>query len=420
MTTQAPAKLSTLRETRAVNVANLEMRENVDGSGLVTFSGYASLTNTPYRVTDFLGEYDETIAPGAFTKALQENDDVRLLLNHEGVPLARTKSGTLTLAEDSKGLRAEAQLDASSPLVQTIRSAMSRGDLDQMSFAFSVVKQSWSQDYTERTIHECRLFDVSVVTYPASPTTTADLRGQVFRLLAEKVPAARVAEMRKELRIGRQLSEANIVLLESVLQTIQAAGETIEEAGDTLAELVVAAGGTPTEPMEPAKMEPGEMKAAEPNNAVVISDIDGTLIANGSSIPGVVGFVESFGVPVIVVTGRPESERDATVSELDGFGIMYADLRMNPGSSADSVAHKEATAADILKTSEVLVAVENDPDARAAYEGLGVATQDPATIEADQAEPAEPVDGEPMAETGATPRGLGLSLARAKAARVRI
>ena len=58
-----------------------------------------------------------------------------------------------------------------------------------------------------------------------------------------------------------------------------------------------------------------------------------------------------------------------------------------------------------------------EPDARAAYEGLGISTQDPATIEVDQ---AEPVDGEPMAEAGATPRGLGLSLARAKAARVRI
>ena len=48
----------------------------------------------------------------------------------------------------------------------------SRGDLDQMSFAFSVVRQSWSADYGQRTINEARLFDVSVVTYPASPSTS--------------------------------------------------------------------------------------------------------------------------------------------------------------------------------------------------------------------------------------------------------
>lgn len=53
---------------------------------------------------------------------------------------------------------------------------MSRGDLDQMSIGFRVHKQEWNSDYTERNIREVELFDVSVVTYPASPTTTASLR----------------------------------------------------------------------------------------------------------------------------------------------------------------------------------------------------------------------------------------------------
>jgi len=270
-------KRSQLRETRSLNVHDLQMRSNEDGS--LTFTGYASLTGMPYAVNDLLGEYSETIARGAFTKALQENDDVRLLVNHDGIPLARTKSGTLVLVEDENGLRCEAQLDPTSPLVQTIRSAMRRGDLDQMSFAFAVVRQEWSQDYTQRTINECRLFDVSVVTYPASPSTTADLRSAVVRSVAAGVSTGRVDEILFELRAGRALSAANVALLEQVLsnirdaaETIDEANESIEEASSVLAELVVAAGGnvepepeeTPTEdaPMDEMPMEDAPMVEA--------------------------------------------------------------------------------------------------------------------------------------------------------------
>jgi HK97 family phage prohead protease len=251
-------KRSQLRETRSLNVHDLQMRSNDDGS--LTFSGYASMTGVPYAVNDLLGEYQETIARGAFTKALQENDDVRLLVNHDGIPLARTKSGTLVLSEDENGLRCEAQLDQSSPLVQTIRSAMRRGDLDQMSFAFAVVRQEWSQDYTQRTINECRLFDVSVVTYPASPSTTADLRSAVVRSVAANVSTGRVDEILFELRANRDLSPANLALLEQLLSSIKDAAETIHSVGDGLDEASGAVAemiGTPTEdaPTEDAPMD---------------------------------------------------------------------------------------------------------------------------------------------------------------------
>jgi hypothetical protein len=258
-------KRSQLRETRSLNVHDLQMRSNDDGS--LTFSGYASMTGVPYAVNDLLGEYQETIARGAFTKALQENDDVRLLVNHDGIPLARTKSGTLVLSEDENGLRCEAQLDQSSPLVQTIRSAMRRGDLDQMSFAFAVVRQEWSQDYTQRTINECRLFDVSVVTYPASPSTTADLRSAVVRSVAANVSTGRVDEILFELRNNRDLSPANLALLEQLLSSIKDAAETIHSVGDGLDEASGAVAemiGTPTEdaPAEDAPMDEVPMEDA--------------------------------------------------------------------------------------------------------------------------------------------------------------
>ena len=168
---------------RAAYVEDKGLRESRTRSGLVIredggkliFDGYASVTNVPYTVTDWLGDYTETIARGAFKKALAERDDVRLLVNHDGIPLARTASGTLDLSEDDTGLHCVAELDPSSPLVQMVRSAMDRNDLDQMSFAFRATRQEWNEDYTERSILEVRLFDTSVVTYPVSLTMSAKL-----------------------------------------------------------------------------------------------------------------------------------------------------------------------------------------------------------------------------------------------------
>jgi HK97 family phage prohead protease len=167
------ARASQTRELRAFTSADLNFRDTAGGG--FTFDGIASVTNTAYQVRDQWGDYAETIAPGAFNRTLKQRDDVRLLINHEGVPLARTKSGTLKLSA-APDLRAVAELDPANPKVQEIRSAMSRGDLDQMSIGFRVKDQEWNADYTERNIKELVLFDVSVVTYPASPTTTASLR----------------------------------------------------------------------------------------------------------------------------------------------------------------------------------------------------------------------------------------------------
>ncbi len=150
----------------------------------VGLRGYASTTEEPYPVTDWLGEYQETICRGAFTKALQERQDVRLLVNHEGIPVARTKSGTMALNEDERGLLVDVpSLDTDSPLVQTIRSAMQRGDLDQMSFSFRATRQEWNEDYTERFVREVKLYDVSLVTYPANEGTDVKLRGIPFATL---------------------------------------------------------------------------------------------------------------------------------------------------------------------------------------------------------------------------------------------
>lgn len=160
------------RESRAFQ-STFELRAESDD--VLDFHGVASVVDTPYMVRDIWGEYQETIVAGAFRKTLKEKDDVRLLVNHDGIPLARTASKTLKLSA-SPDLAVEASLDGKSPLVQTLRSAMDRGDMDQMSIGMRVHRQEWNEDYTERWIREAQLFDVSVVTFPASPTTSAAFR----------------------------------------------------------------------------------------------------------------------------------------------------------------------------------------------------------------------------------------------------
>lgn len=155
------------RETR--RATRLELRD-ADDRGL-TLWGYALVYDQPVPIAGGppLG-FIETVARGAADKTVRESD-VRLLVNHEGLPLARTRSGTLRLASDEIGVRVEAELDPSSPAVAELRSAMLRGDLDQMSFAFRAVKQAWNEDWTERTLQEIALHDVSVVAFPANEAT---------------------------------------------------------------------------------------------------------------------------------------------------------------------------------------------------------------------------------------------------------
>jgi hypothetical protein len=162
------------------------MEEGSDGS--LNLVGRAACYNSPSEPLplddDDVDDEDfrEVIMPGAFTRTLGTGPDVRLLINHDGIPLARTTSGTLSLSEDEAGLMCRApNLDRSNPKVQEIASALNRGDVDQMSFGFRCISQNWRRDDTGQLIRELRDVeihdgDVSVVTYPAYKATSAGLR----------------------------------------------------------------------------------------------------------------------------------------------------------------------------------------------------------------------------------------------------
>lgn len=157
------------RETRGGIPA--EIRAEAD---TVKVSGYAAVFD---QEADIGGYFREKIARGAFSDAIGR-DDVVFLINHDGLPLARTRSGTLTLREDDHGLHMETELDPEDPDVRSIIGKMKRGDLDKMSFAFRVEQQEWDerQDPPLRTIKKAALYDVSIVTTPAYDGTDIGLR----------------------------------------------------------------------------------------------------------------------------------------------------------------------------------------------------------------------------------------------------
>ena len=158
------------KETRTFNF-KLEVRE--DESPVIT--GHAAIFNEEADI----GFFREKIAPGAFSNSIK-TDDVRALFNHDpNHVLGRNKAGTLKLSEDKDGLA----IEIDPPDTQSARdlmTSMKRGDIDQMSFGFQVVKESWEEGEDNqldlRTLDQVRLFDVSPVTFPAYEGTDVAVR----------------------------------------------------------------------------------------------------------------------------------------------------------------------------------------------------------------------------------------------------
>ena len=224
-------------ERRTFTVQDVEARQAEDGT--MRLRGYAAVFNDASVPLPF----KETIAPGAFRKTLSETPDVRLLINHEGLPLARTKNGTLTLSEDGRGLFMDAVI-ADTTEGRDLYKLVERGDVDQMSFAFRVIRQKWSEDRSVRTLTEVSLADgdVSVVTYPAYPTTTVEAR----EALRNAIDA---------LKEGRALDGESTLVINSILEKVSESYDSLEE-GKTMLEVLLGLNTlTPTVEVEPAEVE---------------------------------------------------------------------------------------------------------------------------------------------------------------------
>jgi uncharacterized protein len=161
------------KETRTFDITNLTTRAASKGESNV-ISGYAAVFNSS---TDIGGWFTEEIAPGAFSKAIAENGDIRALFNHDwNNVLGRTKAGTLRLSEDDRGLKFEVDLPNTS-VARDLVESLKRGDINQCSFGFIPTVEEWdySVEPAHRIIKEVDLFEVSVVSIPAYEDTEVSL-----------------------------------------------------------------------------------------------------------------------------------------------------------------------------------------------------------------------------------------------------
>lgn len=161
------------KETRTFDITKLNTRDATEEQpSLIT--GYAAVFNSK---TSIGGWFDEVIEPGAFACSLSENGDIRALFNHNwDNVLGRTKSGTLRLEEDERGLKFEIELPNTS-VGRDLAESMDRGDINQCSFGFWITEENWDYNVEPalRTIKEVELYEISVVSIPAYDDTEASL-----------------------------------------------------------------------------------------------------------------------------------------------------------------------------------------------------------------------------------------------------
>ncbi|WP_456273623.1 HK97 family phage prohead protease [Bacillus sp. AK031] len=159
------------KEIRTLDITNIKTRNSEDEP--LKVSGYAAVFNSRTSIGDY---FDEIISPGAFSKSIS-NGDVRALYNHNwDKVLGRTKSGTLRLSEDERGLKFEVDLPDTTA-GRDLEISMDRGDIDQCSFGFYVTDESWNynEEPAVRTINEVELYEITILALPAYEDTEAHL-----------------------------------------------------------------------------------------------------------------------------------------------------------------------------------------------------------------------------------------------------
>lgn len=144
----------------------------------------------------------EEIARSAFDDTLE--NDIRALINHNTeLVLARTKSGTLTLRVDEKGLWARIVVNENDIDALNLYARVQRGDVDQCSFGFNVLDEDIEHrddGTTKWTINKVDLHEVSVVTFPAYEDTGVQARKREFEEIKERSLESRKKALKEKLR----------------------------------------------------------------------------------------------------------------------------------------------------------------------------------------------------------------------------
>lgn len=160
-----------MRQLRSVP-SRFETRQ--DETGDFYISGYFSVFNSSYEIWPGA---TESIAETAFEGAL--SDDIRCLIDHETrLVLGRTKAGTLELRTDSRGLWGDVRINPKDQDAMNLYERVKRGDVDQCSFGFDILDEEFEDrgGSVHWTIKKVKLYEVSVVTFPAYTDTEVSAR----------------------------------------------------------------------------------------------------------------------------------------------------------------------------------------------------------------------------------------------------
>ncbi len=163
------------REIRTLPLKELRLSTSEEQNFI---EGHAAVFDSWSETLGGIFPFKEKVIPGAFVESL-ENDDIRALFNHDAnYVLGRNKSGTLTLKEDEYGLMVRIN-PPDTQWARDLRTSIERGDINQMSFGFSVEEDEWRFDngIDVRELRKVKLFDVSPVTFPAYSATDVGVRG---------------------------------------------------------------------------------------------------------------------------------------------------------------------------------------------------------------------------------------------------
>lgn len=167
-----------------------------DDSGEKYICGYFAVFNSDYTIWDGA---TESVDPHAFDETLDA--DIRCLIDHDTrLVLGRTKSGTLTLRIDEKGLYGEVKINEADQDAMNLYERVKRGDVDQCSFGFDIVKEEYEERENDVhwTIKKVILYEVSVCTFPAYEETEVSARKKDYGSIKKrKVDAWKIKMLEK-------------------------------------------------------------------------------------------------------------------------------------------------------------------------------------------------------------------------------
>ena len=187
-----------MREHRQMRSVPSRFQTRDEGEDLF-IEGYFSVFGGVYELWDGA---TETIAPGAFSDTL--GGDIRALIDHESrLVLGRTTAGTLELREDEVGLWGRVKSNTSDQDAMNLYERVKRGDVDQCSFGFDILDEETEtreNGGVTWTIKKVKLYEVSVVTFPAYEDTSVTARKRDYEEIQKRKSEAWREAMRKKLK----------------------------------------------------------------------------------------------------------------------------------------------------------------------------------------------------------------------------